>query len=152
MTRSGMSFRIISKAFWFRPAKLSASLGALTVGATLASAFLSLYFVLPAKMSGEFQTLGPNLVLAPRDNDQTFSGELYTRLRSRQPGALSVPWLYAIGKGGGADVVMGGTDLAQLGTLNPGWKVIAGGSEPGVSLEEFLKKIPSDPSGSWLLA
>src|ERR1019366_9744748 len=113
-----MFFRVVSKAFWFRPGKVSASVVALTVGATLVSAFLSLYFVLPGKMSGEFRTLGPNLIVAPRGNDQTFSEELYTRLGSRQPQVIALPWLYAVcraaNKAGGGDVVLGGTALGRL--------------------------------------
>src|ERR1035437_1627904 len=140
-----MFFRVVSKAFWFRPGKVSASVVALTVGATLVSAFLSLYFVLPGKMSGEFRTLGPNLIVAPRGNDQTFPEELYTRLGSRQPQVIALPWLYAVAPGANhatnkaasADVVLGGTNMARLAALNPGWKVSAGDSSQ--SLEAFLK-------------
>jgi putative ABC transport system permease protein len=155
MRRWRMSYRVISKALRFRPGKVSASIGALTVGATLVSAFLSLYFVLPGKMSGEFRALGPNLIVAPRGNDQTFSDDLYNRLISRQPQAIALPWLYAVGqaanKGVGSAVVLGGTDLARLASMNPGWKVLAGDSTQ--SLEAFLKgKQQGLGEQGWLLA
>jgi len=149
-----MFFRLISKALWFRPGRISASLAALTVGATLASAFLSLYFVLPSKISGEFQTLGPNLIVAPRRDGQTFAGELYTRLHSRQAGVAAIPWLYAIGKAGEGDVVLGGTDLARLASVNPGWMVSQEVSQPrsAVSIDRFLQSQESFPEKNWLLA
>ncbi len=42
MNRWGIFFRVVSRAFWFRPGRVSAALASLTVGATLASVFLSL--------------------------------------------------------------------------------------------------------------
>jgi len=144
MGRWRMFFRVISKAFWFRPGKLSASLGALTVGATLLSAFLSLYFVLPGQMSGEFKMLGPNLMLAPRQNDQTFSEDVYTRLGSQQAQVLALPWLYAVGQTrhevANEEIVLAGTDLTRLASLNPSWKVVAGDAEKPASqsLAAFL--------------
>ena len=155
MQRWRMFFRVISKAFWFRPGKISASLAALTVGATLASAFLSLYFVLPGKMGGEFRTLGPNLIVAPRQSDQTFSEELYTRLGSRRSQVVALPWLYAIGPTGNGNVVLGGTDLERLAALNPGWKIlgVAGQKDASQSLEAFLKINQGLSTGQhWLLA
>lgn len=164
MKRSRVLIRIISKAFWFHPGRLSASLGALTVGATLSSAFLSLYFVLPSKMAGEFRTLGANLVIAPRQDDQTLSEELYSRLGAQQPELTAVPWLYAIGQAADGNVVLGGTDLGRLAAVNPGWQVSTG--ERKESLDAFLKeqqggvgnrpnsefRIPNSEEQPWLLA
>jgi putative ABC transport system permease protein len=141
MNRSGMLLRVVAKSFWFHPARISASLAALTVGATLCSAFLSLYFVLPSKMSGEFRTLGPNLVIAPREGEQTFSADSVQRLESSQPQVQAVPWLYAIGTAADGSVVMAGTDLARAASLNPGWRVVAAqaGNGSGETLQDFLK-------------
>src|SRR3972149_2608755 len=98
MARWQMLWRVVGKALWVRPGKLFLSLTALTVGATLASAFLSLYFDLPAKMSAEFRTLGPNLVIAPRGKSQTFSAKYEQTIAAAHPDVVSLPWLYAIGK------------------------------------------------------
>ena len=151
MKRWAMLLRVISKAFWFCPGRLSASLGALTVGATLSSAFLSLYFVLPAKMSGEFRTLGANLIIAPRQAETTFSDELYARLAARQPQLAAVPWLYAIGKAADSNVVLGGTEVGRLAPVNPALQVSPG--EATKNLDAFLKEQPAEfQNQPWLLA
>jgi putative ABC transport system permease protein len=121
MTRWQVLLRVIAKALWVRPGKLFLSLTALTVGATLASAFLNLYLDLPNKMSSEFRTLGPNLIIAPRGQNQTFPAEIERRIASERPEVATLPWLYAIGKVDGRDVILGGTDLTRLSRLHPGW-------------------------------
>lgn len=117
-----MLMRVMAKGLWVRRSRLFLSLTALTVGATLSSAFLSLYFDLPQKMSSEFRTLGPNLVVAPRGEGQTFPAEIEKQIAADHPEAATLPWLYAIGKVGGRDVILGGTELSELARLHPGWQ------------------------------
>jgi putative ABC transport system permease protein len=140
MGQGKMLLRVIAKALWVRPGKLLLSLTALTIGATLASAFLSLYFDLPQKMSGEFRTLGPNLVAAPRgqnaDDAQTFPADAERRIASNDSGAATLPWLYAVGQVSGHDLVLGGTALARLAELHPSWH----------GLPSFAKVIDGQPS------
>jgi putative ABC transport system permease protein len=146
MKRWKMLARVVSKAVWHRPAKLAATLGALTVAATLSSAFLSLYFALPGKLSGEFKSLGANLVIAPRENGETFSAELLARLAEKEPQVASVPWLYAVGQTGDGNVVMAGTEFARLAAVSPGWKIrtaASGKDEPLV--KESLPQLESGP-------
>jgi putative ABC transport system permease protein len=141
---------VVSKAVWHRPAKLAATLGALTVGATLSSAFLSLYFALPSKLSGEFKSLGANLVIASRENGETFPAELLARLAEKEPQVASVPWLYAVGQTGDGNVVMAGTELDRLVAVSPGWKIRTAASGKDELLgRESLAHIESGP---WLLA
>jgi len=154
MNRWKMLVRIIFKAFWFRPGKASSSFAALAVGATLSSAFLSLYFVLPGKMSEEFRNLGANLVVTPSGNEQTFSQEIFTQLGAQPPQVIALPWLYAIGKTAKGEVVLGGTDLSRLASLNPGWKVVANGmgTTSNQTLEAVLGRKTQADHQSWLLA
>jgi len=121
MTGSRMLLRVIGKALWVRPGKLLLSVAALTVGATLASAFLSLYFDLPDKMSAEFRTLGPNLVVAPRGEAQTFPASIQKRLATTTEDAFQLPWLYAVGRADGRDVILAGTELPKLAQMHPSW-------------------------------
>ena len=121
MTRSRMLLRVIGKALWVRPGKLVLSVAALTVGATLTSAFLSLYFDLPDKMSAEFRTLGPNLIVAPRGEERTFPASVQDQLATTNEDASQLPWLYAVGKSDGRDVILGGTELPKLAGMHPSW-------------------------------
>ena len=123
MNRWGIFFRVVSRAFWFRPGRVSAALASLTVGATLASVFLSLYFELPRKMTGEFRSLGANLVLAPAGNAQTLPESVFRQVGAHHHATdLSrLPWLYAVGKVGNEDVIFGGTELAGLAAMKPWW-------------------------------
>jgi hypothetical protein len=73
----------------------------------------------PFKLSGEFKSLGANLVIAPRENGETFSAELLARLAEKEPQVASVPWLYAVGKTGYGNVVMAGTEFARLAAVSP---------------------------------
>ena len=122
MARWQMLWRVVGKALWVRPGKLFLSMTALTVGATLASAFLSLYFDLPEKMSSEFRTLGPNLIVAPRGGGETFPVSVQVELSTAYPEIDGLPWLYAVGRATGRDVILGGTDLAGLAPMHPGWQ------------------------------
>jgi putative ABC transport system permease protein len=111
------------------------------VGATLASAFLSLYFDLPDKMSAEFRTLGPNLMAAPRGPDHTFPESIRERLAARtvadteNKDTLLLPWLYAVGYAEGKDVILGGTELPALAQMHPSWR-----------------GLPAEPSGEIVIA
>ncbi|MBI3935229.1 MAG: ABC transporter permease [Acidobacteria bacterium] len=127
MARWRMLLRVVGKALWVRPGKLFLSITALTVGATLVSAFLSLYFDLPQKISSEFRTMGPNLIVAPRGQGQTFPAEIAKELVAGYPGVTGLPWLYAIGKANGRDVILGGTELANLARMHPGWQGLPSG-------------------------
>ncbi|HWP85871.1 MAG TPA: hypothetical protein VNN17_11810, partial [Terriglobia bacterium] len=132
MTRPEMLLRLVRKALWVRPGKLALSVLALTVGATLSSAFLSLYFDLPAKMSAEFRTLGPNLIVAPRGAENTFSAQLEDRLATAYPALARLPWLYAVGQAGDRNVVLAGSRLEDLAAMHPSWRGIP--SHPGEGL------------------
>ena len=134
MAHWNMLMRVMAKALWVRRGKLLLSLTALTVGATLSSAFLSLYFDLPQKMSSEFRTLGPNLVVVPRGQGQTFPAEIEKQIAADHPEAASLPWLYAIGKVQGREVILGGTELSELARLHPGWQGLPSGASTKDSL------------------
>src|SRR3990172_3961012 len=97
MGRARLFFRVVYKAFRVQPGRMAASFAALTVGATLASAFLNLYFDLPRKMTAEFRTLGANLILAPKGTSETFPEEAYRQLADSEPEARGLAWLYAVG-------------------------------------------------------
>ena len=167
MNRWGIFFRVVSRAFWFRPGRVAAALASLTVGATLASAFLNLYFELPRKMTGEFRSMGANLVVAPAESAQTLPESVFMQVGAHhlQTELSRLPWLYAAGKVNNEDVIFGGTELDGLAAMNPWWQVLPDTSRndpaPPGNLEAFLgakasrnvmlQESPEEQDG-WLLA
>lgn len=124
MGRTRLFFRVVYKAFRVQPGRMAASFAALAVGATLASAFLNLYFDLPRKMTTEFRTLGANLILAPKGTSETLPEQVYRELAEAQPATPRLAWLYAVGKVNGQEAILAGTEIENLAALNPGWQVL----------------------------
>jgi len=150
-------FRVVYKAFRVQPGRMAASFAALAVGATLASAFLNLYFDLPRKMTAEFRTLGANLILAPQGTGETVPQTVYTELAEAHPQIARLAWLYAVGSVGSQEAILAGTELGRLAALNPGWRVITDpadrdSSEPVGDFLARLRGTRADAESRWLLA
>jgi len=143
-------FQIVYKAFRVQPGRMAASFAALTVGATLASAFLNLYFDLPRKMTAEFRNLGANLILAPQGSAETLPEDVYRQVAAAQPQVPRLAWLYAVGRVNQREVIFGGTELDRLASLNPGWQVSenAENKGSGQSLATFLDRGQRGPSAT----
>lgn len=150
MSRARLFFRVVYKAFRVQPGRMAASFAALTVGATLASAFLNLYFDLPRKMTAEFRNLGANLILAPKGSAETVPEDVYRQVAAAQPQVPRLAWLYAVGRVNQREVIFGGAELDRLASLNPGWQVSenAGGKDRGQSLATFLERAQRGPSAT----
>lgn len=157
MGRRRLFIRVVYKAFRVQPGRMAASFAALAVGATLASAFLNLYFDLPRKMTTEFRTLGANLILAPKGTGETLPEDVYRELAEAQPSASRLAWLYAVGKVNGQEVILAGTEIERLAALNPGWQILADPADKrsSESIEPFVARVGGglvDPQARWLLA
>ncbi|OFV97640.1 MAG: hypothetical protein A3H28_02290 [Acidobacteria bacterium RIFCSPLOWO2_02_FULL_61_28] len=157
MSPARLFVRVVYKAFRVEPGRMAASFAALAVGATLASAFLNLYFDLPRKMTAEFRTLGANLILAPKGTNETFPEEAYRQLADSQPAVPRLPWLYAVGKTQGKEVILAGTELERLAALHPGWRVTADAApkDSSESIGVLVARMQPRLSGQgnrWLLA
>lgn len=157
MSRRLLFFRMVYKAFRVQPGRMAASFAALAVGATLASAFLNLYFDLPRKMTAEFRTLGANLILAPKGTDTTVPQTIYSELSEAHPQIARLAWLYAVGKVGDQEAILAGTELSRLAALNPGWRVTTDPDDRAASVPigDFFSRPqagPAEPESRWLLA
>ena len=150
MSRARLFFRVVYKAFRVQPGRMAASFAALTVGATLASAFLNLYFDLPRKMTAEFRNLGANLILAPKGSAETVPEDVYRQVAAAQPQVPRLAWLYAVGRVNQREVIFGGAELDRLAALNPGWQGSknAGDKDSGQSLATFLERAQRGPSAT----
>ncbi len=120
------------------------ALGALLVGAAVASLLVSLYSDVRLKMTEEFRAYGANVVLAPRAQasagieaaeaslDEGSLGPLQI-FASRTPGLVYVPFLYSLVRvaRAGADsptfqnAVAVGTNFAALRQIHNGWRGLA---------------------------
>jgi len=157
MGRWRLFIRVVYKAFRVQPGRMVASFAALAVAATLASAFLNLYFDLPRKMTTEFRTLGANLILAPKGTNETVSQDVYREFAETQPATPRLAWLYAVGKVSGQEVILAGTEMENLAALNPGWQILADPAEKrsSESIETFLARAQAglvNREAKWLLA
>jgi putative ABC transport system permease protein len=130
-----MLMRVLAGSLRLEPRKVLLSLAALTIGATLASAFLSLYFELPQQISGEFRALGPNLVVAPRNVSETLPVNIVEVISSGLPDVPLLPWLYAVGEAEGKPVILAGADLDRIAGVHPSWD---GVPEEGLSSNSVL--------------
>ena len=157
MRSQRLFFRVVYKAFRVQPSRMAASFAALAVGATLASAFLNLYFDLPRKMTAEFRTLGANVILAPQGAGETVPQTVYAELAEAHPQVARLAWLYAVGNVGRQEAILAGTELERLAALNPGWRVMIDpsdrdSSEPVGDFVARLRTTQADADSRWLLA
>lgn len=116
--------------------RLAVALVAVISGATVISALLNVEFDIGGKLTQEFRTLGPNLVIAPRAGIQTEDAgaaaavamdqaSVAQALAKTQPEnvAGAAPYLYVVARVGDTPVMVAGTDLDAADMLNPSWKL-----------------------------
>ena len=133
--RRSMFLRMLLRSALVRPGRSLTALAALAVAATVATAMLNLYTDAGAKLEREFRNYGANLVVIapegsplPEDALQKVESTLGNR-------GTAVPFSYAIAKtSDGSPVVVAGTDMARVRTLNSWWSVSAWPSAPSDAL------------------
>ena len=118
--------RILRRSLIHRRARSFSALVALTVSAAVATALLTLYADLDAKLHHEFRTFGANIVLtAPSNVD--FPIDALARIHNAAgEDAIAAPFAYAIATTDrGTSVVVAGTDLDAVRHLDAWWQVDA---------------------------
>ena len=121
MSRKQLLLRLLFKAAWVRKDRALTALISVAVVATIATAGLTVYYDLENKLSREFRSFGANVVVTAHGG--ALGAESIATINSllNQQGAV-VPVAYAVAEGpGGAKVVIGGTNLNALRTLNSWW-------------------------------
>ncbi len=124
-TRNSLTFsRILRRSLLHRRARSLSALIALTVSAAVATALLTLYASLDAKLHHEFRAFGANIVVtAP--NDKGFPTDALARIHvAAGPDALAAPFGYAVATTtNGTPVVVAGTDFDAVRHLDAWWQV-----------------------------
>lgn len=118
--------RILRRSLVHRRARSFSALIALTVSAGVATALLTLYADLDAKLHREFRTFGANIVLTASP-DGPLPADTLNRIRTAAGSdAVAAPFAYAIATTDtDTSVVVAGTDFAQVQRLDSWWQVSA---------------------------
>jgi putative ABC transport system permease protein len=120
--------------------RFAVALIAIVSGAAVISALLNLDLVVGSKLTQEFRTLGANVVIAPRQTQESASAKANAlasraeglidedralkQLKSLQtPEVVAAPYLYMIARAGKTPVVVAGTWLDEAKKLSPTWKI-----------------------------
>jgi putative ABC transport system permease protein len=130
---------ILRRSLIHRRARSLSALIALTVSAAVATALLTLYADLDAKLHHEFRSFGANIVItAPNDAGFPFaSNELAIARIHTAAGedALVAPFAYAVATTDrGTPVVVAGTDFDAVKRLDSSWQVDAWPTQPDTAL------------------
>ncbi|HEY0264840.1 MAG TPA: FtsX-like permease family protein [Granulicella sp.] len=115
--------RMLRRSLLHRRARSLSALIALTVSAAIATALLTLYTDLDAKLHHEFRSFGANIVIT---GDPLPDNALATAQKAAGDDALTVPFAFAVATTDrNTSVVVSGTDLAAVQRLDSWWKVSA---------------------------
>lgn len=119
---SRMFFRLLLRAATVRRGRTLTALLALAVAATLATALLTIFTDVGAKLGGDFRKFGANVVVTSVDG---LSSDEIGRIEAKLgASAIVVPEAFAIAKTeSGKPVVVVGTDFASEKRLNGFWSV-----------------------------
>jgi putative ABC transport system permease protein len=144
--------RMLRRSLLHRRARSLSALIALTVSAAVATALLTLYADLDAKLHHEFRTFGANVVVTaaptgePEDPAQSAAldttiaaslpaNALRTIQTSTSPDTLAAPFGYAVATTDrGTPVVVVGTDFEAVRKLDAWWQVDAWPTQPDQAL------------------
>ena len=118
--------RMLRRSLIHRRARSLSALVALTVSAGVATALLTLYADLDAKLHKEFRSFGANVVVTAAANATLPTGALATVQRAAGADAVVAPLGYAVATTDrGTSIVVAGTDFAAVRRLNDWWQVAA---------------------------
>jgi putative ABC transport system permease protein len=124
--RRGLSAaRLLLRSLTFNRGRTAAELAALIVSAAAATALLTLYLSIDAKLHREFRAFGANILITATSAAQPLPADAMARVRQTIPsGALAVPYAYAVVQTAtGSPIVAVGTDLPLARRMNAWWQI-----------------------------
>src|SRR6202161_3169394 len=116
---TSMFLRMLIRAAVLRRGRAVSALLAMVVAAAVATAMLTLYVDVQAKLRKEFRNYGANVIIVAKDG-QSLSPDALATVRSVLGSkALAVPFSYVIAQlPNGSSVVVAGTDFQQVQDLD----------------------------------
>jgi putative ABC transport system permease protein len=123
--RATLTFpHILRRSLIHRRARSLSALIALTVSAAVATALLTLYADLDAKLHHEFRSFGANIVLTAPTDAGFGANALGRALQAAGPDAQAAPFAYAVATTDrGTPIVVAGTDFDDAHRLDAWWQV-----------------------------
>ncbi len=116
--------RMLRRSLVHRRARSLSALVAMTVSAAVATALLTLYADLDAKLHKEFRSFGANIVITAQSNVPLRPGALGKVKQAAGPDALAAEFAYAVATTSqGTPVVVAGTDFTAVKRLDAWWQV-----------------------------
>ncbi|HTD96019.1 MAG TPA: FtsX-like permease family protein [Edaphobacter sp.] len=117
---------MLRRSLVHRRARSLSALVAMTVSAGVATALLTLYADLDAKLHKEFRSFGANIVITAPASAPLPPGTLVQVQQAAGPEALAAEFAYAVATTDrGTPVVVAGTDFAAVQRLDSWWQVDA---------------------------
>jgi putative ABC transport system permease protein len=142
--RRAMFLRMLLRAALLRRGRALSALFAVVVAASVATAMLTLYVDVQAKLRREFRSYGANVVVVAKAN-QSLPADALRQVNATLAGrGIAVPFAYIVARtGDGTPIVVAGTDMDKVRMLNPWWAVSAWPQQPndallGVRAESFV--------------
>jgi putative ABC transport system permease protein len=124
--RGAMFLRMLMRATLVKPGRMISALMAVVVAASVATAMLNLYVDVQAKLRKEFRSYGANVVVVARDGHVLPPDALARVDALLGARGTAVPFAYAVARtANGTPVVVAGTDMARVRTLDAWWSVTA---------------------------
>ena len=118
---------MLRRSLVHRRARSLSALLAMTISAAVATALLTLYADLDAKLHHEFRSFGANIVITPSANSKALPPDTLPLVQAAAgPDAIAAQFAYAIATTDrGTPVVVSGTDFDAVRRLNAWWQVDA---------------------------
>jgi putative ABC transport system permease protein len=123
---TSMFLRMLVRATVLRRGRAASALLAMVVAAAVATAMLTLYVDVQAKLRKEFRNYGANIVVVAKEG-QALPSDALSSVQSALAGrGLAVPFGYVVARTtAGRSVVVSGTDFEQVRKLDNWWSVTA---------------------------
>ena len=145
---TSMFFRMLLRAAILRRGRVITALTAMIVAAGVATAMLTLYVDVQAKLRKEFRSYGANVVIVAKDG-QSLPNDALSQVQTALGGrGMAVPFAYVIAQtSSGRPIVVAGTDFAKVRQLDRWWSVSAWPSASGEALVGSRAAAAISPDG-----
>jgi putative ABC transport system permease protein len=130
-----MFLRMLARGVLVRRGRALTALVAVVVAASVATATLTLYTDVQAKLHREFRSYGANIIVTAKEGASLPADALARVDAALGPRGIAAPFAFAVAHtAAGAPVVVAGTEFDRVRKLDSWWSVSAWPSAPGAAL------------------